>query len=100
MPPARGFRAALDGRPEGCFIVKDRNGQALAYVYFEDEPGRRAGRLALIGAREHRSEVVLSVLVVVLCRNRIAILSFSAGQRQISLIALFHVLKALRLRSG
>jgi hypothetical protein len=25
-----------------CFIVRDRNGQALAYVYFEDEPGRRA----------------------------------------------------------
>jgi hypothetical protein len=24
------------------FIVRDGNGQALAYVYFEDEPGRRA----------------------------------------------------------
>jgi hypothetical protein len=24
------------------FIVRDHNGQALAYVYFEDEPGRRA----------------------------------------------------------
>ena len=27
---------------EACFIVRDANGQALAYVYFEDEPGRRA----------------------------------------------------------
>ena len=26
-----------------CFIVCDANGQALAYVYFEEEPGRRAG---------------------------------------------------------
>ena len=24
-----------------CFIVRDANGQALAYVYYEDEPDRR-----------------------------------------------------------
>ena len=24
-----------------CFIVKDNNGQALAYVYFEQDPDRR-----------------------------------------------------------
>jgi hypothetical protein len=27
---------------DACFIVRDQHGQALAYVYFEDEPGRRA----------------------------------------------------------
>jgi hypothetical protein len=25
-----------------CFIIPDHNGQALAYVYCEDEPGRRS----------------------------------------------------------
>jgi hypothetical protein len=27
---------------QDCYIVRDANGHALAYVYFEDEPGRRA----------------------------------------------------------
>ena len=27
---------------EACFVVRDNNGQALAYVYFEEEPGRRS----------------------------------------------------------
>jgi hypothetical protein len=31
---------SVEERP-ACFIVSDANGQALAYVYFEEEPGRR-----------------------------------------------------------
>jgi hypothetical protein len=27
---------------QDCFIVRDADGQALAYVCFEDEPGRRS----------------------------------------------------------
>jgi hypothetical protein len=27
---------------DACFIVRDANGQAVAYVYYEDEPGRRS----------------------------------------------------------
>jgi hypothetical protein len=27
---------------DACFIVRDAHGQALAYVYFEDEPGRQS----------------------------------------------------------
>ena len=26
---------------DACFIVKDANGLAVAYVYYEEEPGRR-----------------------------------------------------------
>ena len=27
---------------DACFIVRDHSGQALAYLYFEEEPGRRS----------------------------------------------------------
>jgi hypothetical protein len=32
----------FDEYSDACFIVKDANGVAVSYVYFEDEPGRRA----------------------------------------------------------
>ena len=31
----------IEEHNRSCFIVRDNNGQALAYVYFETEPGRR-----------------------------------------------------------
>ena len=32
----------IEEHNNACFIVKDANGQALAYAYFEGEPGRRS----------------------------------------------------------
>jgi hypothetical protein len=32
----------VEDHNRACFIVKDRGGHALAYVYFEEEPGRQA----------------------------------------------------------
>ena len=34
--------AVVRRRVDACFIVKDHASMALAYVYFEEEPGRRA----------------------------------------------------------
>jgi len=33
---------SIEEHNDACFIVKDAGGQALAYDYFEDEPGRRS----------------------------------------------------------
>ena len=38
--PARFPPAWSAEESDACFIVRDANGQALAYVYFEEEPGR------------------------------------------------------------
>jgi len=27
---------------DACYVVRDHDGQQLAYIYFEDEPGRRS----------------------------------------------------------
>ena len=42
MAAPRGFPPPwpLDETKNACFIVRDANGQALTYVYFEEESGR------------------------------------------------------------
>jgi hypothetical protein len=44
MPYRRRFPIpwTVEEHNAACFIVKDASGQALAYVYFEDEPGWRS----------------------------------------------------------
>jgi hypothetical protein len=43
--PARRFPPPWSAEvTPNCFIVRDANGQALSYVYYESEPGRRFSR--------------------------------------------------------
>jgi hypothetical protein len=39
MPPRRFPPPRSVEELDACFVVRDHNGQALAYVYFGDEPG-------------------------------------------------------------
>src|SRR4029077_17209727 len=60
MPPSRHFSPPWIVDDNGaCFIVRDHNGQALAYVYFEEEPGRRAAANLL--ARDEARRIALNI---------------------------------------
>jgi endo-1,4-beta-D-glucanase Y len=47
---------------DACFIVKDRAGLNLAYVYFENEPGRRSASKLLSRGEARRIAVNIANL--------------------------------------
>ena len=51
---------------DACFIVKDRGGLSLAYVYFEVEPGRRAAAKLLTRDEARRIAANIAKLPAVL----------------------------------
>ena len=52
---------------DACSIVRDANGQAVAYVYFEDQPGRRSAARLL--ARDEARRIAPNVAKLRNCRN-------------------------------
>jgi hypothetical protein len=44
---------------EGCIIVWDRDGQALTYIYFEDDPRRRS--LAKLLTRDDARRIAANI---------------------------------------
>jgi hypothetical protein len=45
-----------------CFVVRDANGQALGYIYYESEPGRRSAAKLLSKDEARRIAVNIAKL--------------------------------------
>jgi hypothetical protein len=69
--PARRFPPPWSVEEQSAyFVVRDDNGQALAYIYFEDEPGRRSAAKLLEREETRRIAVNIAKLPELLSRRQ------------------------------
>jgi hypothetical protein len=62
MPQRRFPTPWIAEEHDACFIVRDRNGLNLAYVYFQNGPGRRAAAKLLSRSEARRIAIKIAKL--------------------------------------
>jgi hypothetical protein len=69
---------------EACFIFRDASGHALAYVYFEEEPGRRSAAHLLTRDEARRIAVARPAQCLAVPRPTTVVLRRPTARRFVS----------------
>jgi hypothetical protein len=76
MPSSRRFPTPWSAELQpNHYVVRDHNGQALAYVYYESEPGRRSAAILLM--RDVARRIAANVANRICLRGALALLLMS-----------------------